>query len=64
MRRDDEPGFGSPEWNMQVFAQADRWRLIKLEQLVHGGPYFTEHRQDEPADVWLIEHGCGACQAG
>jgi hypothetical protein len=59
MRRDDEPGYGSPEWNSRAFAQADRWRLIKLEQFVHGGPYFMEHRQDEPADVWLIEHGWG-----
>ena len=59
MRRDDEPGYGSPEWNSRAFAQADRWRLIKLEQFVHGGPYFMEHRQDEPADMWLIEHGWG-----
>ena len=51
MRRDDEPRFGSAEWNMRVLAEMNRWSLIKQEQFVHGGPYYAEHRQDEPAEA-------------
>ncbi|MDR3639631.1 MAG: hypothetical protein P4L84_37875 [Isosphaeraceae bacterium] len=59
MRTVDEPEFGSQEWNSRVMARANRWKLLKEERLVHGGPYYLEHRQVEPADVWLVEHGWG-----
>jgi hypothetical protein len=59
MRHDGEPEFGSPEWNSRVWAQVNRRKLLNEERLVHGGPYYLEHRQVEPADVWLVEHGWG-----
>jgi hypothetical protein len=59
MRHDGEPEFGSQEWNSQVMARANRWKLLNEERLVRGGPYYLEHRQVEPADVWLVEHRWG-----
>lgn len=59
MRRDDEPEFGSQEWNSRVWSRVLQSRLLEQERLVRGGPYYLEHRQVEPADVWLVEHRWG-----